>query len=188
MSRSPQRELRVGWPAVALGAFSVLHYLLVFGSAAPFFTMGLGAGETPPYYVPAVAFLPSMLITVVLAVLVVVRARRVAPGTRGRVRLFVLAGGAVLRSLGDVALAVVLSLAMTDPTALSLGLGLGESVMPVGQAPQLWESFVLVTSAQGTYAFLILAAPRSRARSCTPGSTCWAWRAPAPRSKRRSSG
>lgn len=150
------RELRVGWPAVALGVFALLQYCIVAGTAAPFFLMGLGAGETPPFYVPIVAMAPSALISLGLAAWVWLRVRKVAPGTPGRFRLLVLIWGSVIRPLAYAALATVLSLAMTDPTSLGLGLGLGESMMPVGQTPLLVDSITLVTNAQGTYPFLMV--------------------------------
>ena len=150
-----QRELSIGWPAPALALLSLVHWGLVIGAAQPILTLGWITGDSPPVWAPALVLGPSAILALSLASLVLRRLSNVASGTKGRTRLVVLATGTILRGLGFAGLAAVLGVALTDPNALALGLGLGDNVMPVGSVPALWESIGLVTAAQGTYGLLV---------------------------------
>lgn len=148
------KELRVGWPALLVSLYAILHYPLIAAAVVPFVTFGLLTGAGPPVLLPTYTLGPAGLIGLGLATWMVIRMGKLATGTRGRVRVLLLATGMFVRSIGYGVLATVLSLALTDPAALMVGLGLGESLMPVGQMPAIVESFQLVTNAQGTYTLL----------------------------------
>ncbi len=150
----PRRVLRLGWTTGALAAWSVLRLsqipllggLLLFSLAGP---------EFPPYLAPLLTFGADLLITVGLAAALLVRLRRVAPGTTGRGRAYTLVTTALLRAVGSAGWAITVSMALTDPTALSLDGALLGDTMPVGQVPELWSSILLVSQAQGTHAFVV---------------------------------
>ncbi len=142
-------SLSVGWPLLLLCLVTLVHYPLLVALTAPFLSFGLLEG--PPPMLPASTLGPAAGLGLILGIWNFIYLGRRPTGTPGRVRGVFVALGTVLRSLGYAVLAVVLSLALTDPNALMLGLGLEESLMPVGQMPALAESFQLVTSAQGTY-------------------------------------
>jgi len=153
--RRPQGDLdglTVGWPLLMLCLVALIHYPTLVALIAPSMTFGLLEG--PPPLLPAYTLGPAAGVGLVLAVWALVTLRRRATGTPGRVRGAFVASGMLLRSFGYGILAVVLSIALTDPDALMLGLGLEESLMPVGEMPALAESFQLVTSSQGTYQLL----------------------------------
>ncbi|MCB9591197.1 MAG: ABC transporter permease [Sandaracinaceae bacterium] len=144
--------LSVGWPSALVTAFAILQYPILVGAVTPFITMGIA--DRLPFLLPAYTLGPIAGLGLILSIAMLVAMGRRALGTRGRVRVSVVAAGMLLRSIGYGILAAVLSLALRDPNALMLGLGLEESLMPVGQMPALAESFQLVTSAQGTYQLL----------------------------------
>ncbi|MBX3274166.1 MAG: ABC transporter permease [Sandaracinaceae bacterium] len=148
-------ELRVGWPVLVLCLFALLEAPIVLGIVLPFMTLGVVLEA--PHLVPAYALGPVAGVGLLLSILLLIRMGRHATGTHGRVRATLVAVGMLLRSAGFAIGAVVLSLALTDPNALMLGLGLEERLMPVGQMPAIVESFRLVTGAQGTFRLLQVA-------------------------------
>lgn len=148
------KELHVGWPALLVSFFAVLQYPLLVGSVLPFVTLGMSASDAPPVLLPALTLGPIAFLGLGLGMWMFFRMQRLATGTRGRVRVMTLATGMLARSIGYGILAVVFALALTDPAALMIGLGLEESLMPVGQMPAVVESFQLVTNSQGTYTLL----------------------------------
>lgn len=147
-----RHELAVGWPALVICTYAILHYPLLLGGLAPFFA--LAVDDRLPFLVPAYTFGPVAGVGLLLSLWILVRTGRQPTGTHGRVRAALVATGMLVRSAGYGFLAAVLSLALRDPDALMLGLGLEESLLPVGQMPAIAESFQLVTSAQGTYVLL----------------------------------
>lgn len=150
-----ERELRIGWPGAALGLWVVLHY--VFALAPLLYVGSLGAtpNEAPEvfFWLPIAMFAPSVVVTLVLAGVVLARVRRVAPGTRGRARMFFLSVGAVLRALGAAAVAPVLSLVFTDTNGFLVGLG-GQA-LPIGGTPEYVESIRMIAGSQGTLPVLM---------------------------------
>lgn len=150
-----EADLSVGWPAGVLCGFAVLQYPILVASIAPFLTFDLG--EAPPPLLPALTFGPVAGVGSMLAVWLGLKMRGYAPGTRGRVRVAMVAVAMGVRSLGYVGLAVVLTLALRDPNAIMLGIGFDTGSVSVGQMPGVAESLRLVTASQGTYRILLVA-------------------------------
>jgi len=147
--------LSVGWPAGALCLFAMIQYPILVGSIAPFMTFDLG--EAPPSFLPGVTFGPLAGVGLILAIWLGLKMREHAPGTRGRVRVAMVAVTMGVRSLGYIGLAVVLTLALRDPNAIMLGIGFDTGTVSVGQMPGVFESLRLVTASQGTYRILLVA-------------------------------
>ena len=150
-----ESELSVGWPAGVLCAFALLQYPVLVGAITPFLTFDLG--EAPPPLLPALTFGPVAGVGLLLALWLGLKMRGYPPGTRGRVRVAMVAITMGVRSLGYIGLAVVLSLALQDPNAIMLGIGFDTGTVSVGQMPGVAESLRLVTASQGTYRILLVA-------------------------------
>ncbi|MEQ9078660.1 MAG: ABC transporter permease [Sandaracinaceae bacterium] len=152
-----ERELRIGWPGAALGAWVVLHYVLAVAPYLWVVAQPSAPMEEQPLFawLPALMFAPSSTITLLLALAVLIRIPRVAPGTRGRARMLFLALGATLRALGAIALVPLLMKVFSEPNAFLSGLGGG--ALPVGGTPEQLESIRMVASSQGTLPLLLAA-------------------------------
>lgn len=148
-----RRALRFDSAALTLGIWSVLHLAVTGGLIGLFIALG-PMNEVLPYWALPLCILgPDVLLTLVYAALAMRGVWRVAEGTKGRARLLVLAWAAIVRALGMAVSTGVLAFAMTDPGAITFGLG-AEQALPLG-ARGLWDSLAMVTTSQGTWLVLL---------------------------------
>lgn len=155
MRESTDRSLRVGAPALVTALWATFHWVVPIGIAIPFFVMVAGSGEEPPFHAPGSVFGVDALVGFFLAGWALWRGGKIASGTPGRGRLFWLSAGTLTRSLGYALLAVTLTIFLTAPNALSVGLLEGESFMGIGQPNLYAEQLQLTTVAQGTWPLVV---------------------------------
>lgn len=153
--RARERELRFGMPALTLGIWSILHLALTGALVGAAIAIGFGQEQVPYWAIPLAVLLPDAVLTLVYATIALRKVSRVAAGTTGRARFFVLGWAAILRALGMGALAALLALALTDSSAVTFGLGATEP-LPLGWRGLL-DSVLMVAAGQGTYEALIAA-------------------------------
>ncbi|MGE3633771.1 MAG: hypothetical protein AB7P00_27970, partial [Sandaracinaceae bacterium] len=157
--RRPERgrELYLGAAAGLLATWSALRYVWLVGVGAAFLFYGVASGTVQPAHVPPMVLGFDGLATLALAILLLVRLGRVAPGTRGRARGYTLAISAIVRAIGTLTFGAVVAYAFTEPAALDIPeLSLGTNTLPVGETPALWDATVNVTLAQGTFPVFVL--------------------------------